>query len=317
MNEDYLWDRSGRDEEIEALESLLAPLGHRRRPRKPRRSSPGLRVAAIAAAVIITTGLALWWVIGESGDAPPAPHRKYRLQGVPERASLETGEEFHYLPQGKIAGPAELTVGRLGTVAIDPGTIVRIEEGSADVHRLYLARGSLSATIQPSGAHRFQIDTPAGLSVDLGCVYRVQVGDDGTTQVRVEFGTVSFEAAGAPKVWVPAGAACQAVPGRGPSPPYWTSWKGASSMRRELIALQFDPKADPGAAAVLRNRHEQNTLPLWHLLRARSSAVRAAAFAALLEIVDSIPEGIDQEGILSGDASMLEKWRRELQIRYW
>ena len=58
----------------------------------------------------------------------------------------------------------------------------------------------------------FQVGTPAGWSIDLGCEYDLAVDDGGAALLEVRTGRVAFRAAGR-EVIVPRGFGCRTAPG--------------------------------------------------------------------------------------------------------
>src|SRR6185295_8977666 len=73
-----------------------------------------------------------------------------------------------------------LRVGPIGTITVEPETRLRIEEPAAAVaaaggatdgeYLLWLERGTISATIF-AAPRLFQLGTPSGIAVDMGCAY--------------------------------------------------------------------------------------------------------------------------------------------------
>ncbi|HEU5393401.1 MAG TPA: hypothetical protein VFV36_01235, partial [Candidatus Methylomirabilis sp.] len=147
-----------------------------------------------------------------------------------------------------------------------------------------------------------------GIAVDIGCVYRTLVDEEGRTTLAVLSGRVSFEVPGR-KVLVPADASCRAYPGRGPGLPVWEDAPGGLAAAVERL----DEGPDPGALAkVLEVVRPKDSLTLWHLLEHADAEVRRAAFERLSQIA-APPEEL-REG--AADREALERWRDKLE-RFW
>ncbi len=243
MTDDYLWDKSGKDDEVERLEKLLAPLAHR----EPRRW--GLRLAAVwtatAAAVLLVIASMLM------PASKPAP------------LSTET---------------QEIDLGAVGRVVVEPNSRVTILKRGNDLVKLRLEVGTIHASISASTKPRlFQVETPTTTCVDLGCHYTLTVDGDGRTIVHVTTGRVAF-VDGAREVYVPRGANCRA--GRsGAGTPVWDDAPAplVGAVRR------YDDRAGSARDLIERCTQPRDSLMLWHLLADRDDAVVAQALDALME----------------------------------
>jgi hypothetical protein len=268
------------------LERLLAlQRAPRRAARRPRR---GLVAAALAAALALALG-AIW--IGRR--AGPSGY-EVRLAGGVER--LRAGELLE-TPQGG----ARLQVAELGDVRLEPGARLVARDAEPGRHRFYLERGTLTASITAEpGA--FGVDTPAGSSVDLGCLYTLAVDERGDTQLSVALGRVAFtHAASGRDVYVPAGAALRATVDEGPTSPLWES--STQAWRAEVAELDRAPA--PAADQLARLASAGDTLALWHLLQAPAASTRGAAFDRLLELV-AAPREVARAAIVEADPRSAE-----------
>jgi hypothetical protein len=193
-------------------------------------------------------------------------------------------------------GGARLDVADLGDVRLEPGARLLARAAEPGRHRFFLEQGSLTASITAEpGA--FGVDTPAGSSVDLGCLYTLDVDGTGDTRLAVTLGRVSFTHAGSGRdVYVPAGAAMSASVAEGPLSPLWET---AGGDWRAVVA-ELDRAGEPTAAALARLAASEDTLALWHLLQAPSAATRGAAFDRLLELVQP-PREVARTTIVDGD----------------
>ena len=323
MSEDYLWDRGGPpDPELERLERALSP--YRWRGPSPAWEDGNLRPGyaekspwrfglpvALAAGALLVCGT-LWWP-GRRQDAAPAHYRIEYLAGKFTAAAaggaVPLGERLITDP----ATRARLHVGDIGVVELEPESELHVMEPSGDGadYQLFLARGRLTASIF-AAPRLFQVGTPSGLAVDLGCVYRATVEDDGGALLQVISGRVSFEGA-ARAALVPAGASVRAYPDLGPGTPVWDD--APEAWRAAVAYLDRPPAAkDPAAGlaealdTVLATGRERDSLTLWHLLGHADRQLRARVYDRLARLAPP-PPGVTRDGCVAGDARELERWR--------
>ena len=295
MNEDYLWDKSGEpDPEVQRLENLLAPLGHKL-DKTPVLSLPKpIRVPyllAIAASLLVLCG-AVWVAWQRTRPA----WQVATVSGTPSLKRLAKGESISTDSQSQ----ARLNLNDVGEVEVEPNTRLSVLAIRPDEQRLALYHGTIHALIwAPPG--RFIVNTPSAQTVDLGCQYTLKVDADGVGLVEVSVGWVAFENEGR-ESFIPAGAACITRPGKGPGIPYY---QDASS---ELIdALhRFDANADQSAVAVILDKaRTRDAISLWHLLRRVQPDDRGRAYDRLAQFV-TMPASVTREGVLAADAKMID-----------
>ena len=178
---------------------------------------------AAAAAVMLMVGLTWNHMAPTSAGATPgkASWEVATIVGTPRiGSSVLSGE-------GRIAvgqtlttdagSRARMEVSDIGQVTVDELTRVRLVETRDGRHRLALERGTLHAAIAaPPG--QFIVSTPSATATDLGCVYSLQVNDDGSGLLSVEAGWVAFEERGR-ESFVPAGASSRTDRVNGPGTP--------------------------------------------------------------------------------------------------
>jgi hypothetical protein len=223
------------------------------------------------------------------------------LLGVAGRERVRPGEEV-VTAEGAVA---TLEIGWLGRVDLQPRSRLRVEAAEGDNHRFYLDRGSLHAKIFAE-ARRFQIGTPAGRSIDLGCEYSLDVGDDGVSRLRVLTGQVAFEFDGR-EVYVPAGATCVSYLVRGPSAPVFDD--AAAEFKQALS--EVESSATPSAAALARVLacDQEEALSVWHLFdSAKTSPDLGRSVYERLSKLFPKPQGVTEEGLIRGDRTMREAW---------
>ena len=329
---DYLWDRSGPpDPEIEQLERALAPLRGSDRPRRtleiapavaapvrPRRRSllaGGLALAGAAGAGAAVVG----WRVGSDKPARPPS------TSAPGGWELIVSSGQVAIEGRPVAGPARLAVGQtlmtgegararldvpgVGTVQIDPRTRLRLLGTGERAHRLQLSAGVLHATIfAPPGT--FFIETPAGVAVDLGCVYTVEVGPSGDGLITVQSGWVGFQRGGR-ESFIPQGGSCAIRVRNGPGTPVFLD--AAPVFRRALTTFDTDGAAveqDRALRTLLSAARPRDALTLWHLLGRAPAGARPRVLARLRALVPAAAT-VPAERVLAGEREAAEQlWDR-------
>jgi FecR protein len=331
-DDDYLWDGSGpADPGVQRLERLLGRYRHAppaleagrepgrepelgREPEPVREPEPGRGPVAAPpsarrrrrargprlarwAAVLAAAGLAALLVPRWFGGGPV---EGYRLSGPGARSLVRAGEEL-------VASAREtLRIGALGEVELAPDTRLRVEDTGRRAHRLYLERGRVHAKIS-ARPRLFEIGTPSGDTIDLGCEYDLAVDDAGVARVAVTVGQIAFELDGR-EVYVPEGASCVSTPDRGPHAPLFDD--ADPKLVAAVDAVEFAADPDPAALARLAGiDRREDGLTLWHLFTSRASApaLRRAAFDGLSRLFPK-PPGVTEEGLFARDPAMLARW---------
>ncbi len=317
---DYLFDKSGKDPEVEGLEELLgvyrhrAPLGALPPRRRPRRR------AITAVVVLAAAAIALWlWarprpaqpVLAAGACAKAGPGFAFSVENGPARCDGAAATRGR-LPVGAWlettgAAVAELRLADIGELSLHGDSRLRLVGTDADEHRLELARGRVTARVV-APPRLFVVDTPSATAFDLGCAYELVVDDDGRTHLRVTSGAVSLEGHGKTS-YAPAFAEVVALPGRGPGTPVAFT---ATAELRDAVA-RFDA-GDPAAlTSIVALAGETDTITLWNLL-GRISAEQRFEVMTRLEGLRARPLEVRREAVLEGDPEALERWRLELQL---
>src|SRR5205085_10449968 len=122
---------------------------------------PGFAVAAVVLFVLVS-GFAWFW-LRQSAHPQGSTWDVARLNGVPRIGSTQINDK------GKLGvgewletdtnSRAQISVGNIGKVDIDPDTRVRLIQTNANEHRLELAHGRLSARIS-APPKLFFVNTP-------------------------------------------------------------------------------------------------------------------------------------------------------------
>ena len=311
MNDDrYLWDKSGPpDPEVERLERLLGPLGHRgETPRfSARRRGPLLAIAAAAAAILV--GGVVW--VARTVDR--ADWSVARIAGAPAVGSHPVGVA-RTLSIGQAlttdaASRARLTATLIGEVTVEPNSRLRLVRARSSDHRLALERGAISARIW-APPRLFFVETASALAVDLGCIYRLAVDDAGAGALAVETGWVALEQRERTVV-VPASASCRIRPGLGPGTPCFDDADPA--FREALERIDSAPADALTLDTLLSRARPKDSLTLWHLLGSLSPPANLRVYDRLAGILPP-PRGVTRDGIAGRDRRMIDLWRAELGL---
>ena len=271
--------------------------------------------AGVAAGLLIVAGFAaLWFYMRESRPFWEVA----RLNGAPRIGSSRMDEK------GRLAvgqwletdgdSRAQIEVGSIGRVEIDPNTRVRLVETKPTEHRLELAQGKMSARIW-APPRLFFVNTPAGVAADLGCAYTLEVDDEGVGLLHVTSGWVALQLKDRESM-VPAGATCATRPGIGPGTPYFDD--ASEIFRKALGSFDFEPTAEskiPNLDVILREARPRDTLTLWHLLSRVEENDRTHVYERMAALV-SPPDGVTREGVLQLNEEMLQLWKEKLETTW-
>jgi ferric-dicitrate binding protein FerR (iron transport regulator) len=333
-NDDYLWDRSGEDPEVERLEKLLGGFAHDaplREPPPPQQKKRGRRTAIIIGGVFLAAVAALLAILWSRDDRRGGARLASAADGgagepgfsfqVTGGAALCNGDPQHPGGEGILrvgswletepGATADVKVADIGDVKLKPNSRLRLVATGPDEHRLELERGKLSARVT-APPRLFVIDTPAAKAVDLGCAYDMEVDEHGVTHVRVTSGAISLEGHGLTS-WIPWGFEATADRGRGPGTPVYSE---APQAFKDALA-RFDAGDGGGwsvspLAAIVDEAGPADAVTLWNLLARTDGPDRIAVFRRLDEVAIR-PEWVLEEDVLSLQPHALESWRESLE----
>ncbi len=335
MNErdDYLWNRTGSDPEIERLERLLAPYAHtaaHTAPRRGRASSPATgrrrrrwRVVLAAAAVlaVCAVGLQTWyrqrllwpedhpWQIATMRDATTTGGR----EGA--EAMLAPGEEVH---TGR-TGLARLRIARIGEIALGPESRLRLETTRTGHHRVQLLEGRLWARVwAPPG--QFGVGLPGAEVLDLGCEFILDSDAHGNGTLTVRSGWVQVDT-GRDEVLVPMHATVElranAPPGTprdlGASDAFVAALRAIDARGGNLAPDDADIRRLAAAA------RPQDAISLLSLLQRHPALAQGPLYDRLRVLLPDAP-AISREAIRSGGGHALSPWWNALpypRIKQW
>ena len=270
--------------------------------------------AGVAAGLLLSAVLGAW--LFYSRESRPS-WEVARLNGSPrigssrmdEKGRLAVGEWLETDGSSR----AQIEVGSIGHVEIDPNTRVRLMETKPTEHRLELARGKMSAKIW-APPRLFFVDTPSAVAADLGCAYTLEVDDSGAGLLHVTSGWVALELKNRESI-VPAGAACATRPGIGPGEPYFED--ASEKFRVALSKLDFGyvvdvPDLQRPLEVVIAESRSRDTLTLWHLLYRVEGKDRELVFERMAALSPP-PKDVTREGVLRLDDKMLHLWKGYLE----
>lgn len=273
-------------------------------------------MAAASAMAIVLIGLATWNAARRVSKVDPAgpSWEVSRIEGSPvigkERISragrLAIGERL----VTDAGSRAQIDVGEIGTVIVEPNSRVSLVRAREEEHRLSLERGKMEALIwAPPG--RFYVDTPSAVAIDLGCSYTLEVDDRGTAILRVTSGWVAFEWKGR-ESFVPAGAVCVTRPSLGPGVPYFGD--AAGEFRSALERFETgEAERRSALGRLLSLARKRDGLTLWHLLSRTEGEERLAVHDRLAQLIGT-PKSVTREGIRQGDHAMIDAWWDMLEL---
>ena len=274
--------------------------------RKTRRT---WRPLAVAAALLLVLGFLQPWKEDEQpgylAELIVAPHESPSAQ---DKRTLRRGEFIETGP----GQSARIAVAELGQLTLDANSLLRVGDASEidGEHYLRLERGAATASIFAS-PRIFQLGTPGGIAVDLGCVYRAEIEADGQTRIAVIAGAVSLEASGE-QVYVPQGASVWAHSEQGLGTPIQDeSDPEIRRIVRELDAGASLPIDGEAFHRLLELARPADSLSIWHLMN-RARGNDRMIFAKLLANLVPKPAGYKIEDCVSAGSAGFAAWR-ELQ----
>jgi hypothetical protein len=298
------------------VESALDRGGARRAQAQRKNSLLAVPAFQFVVAAVLLIGVAAFWIYWQKTQPDVSNRPSWevtRLEGRPaigrqkfdEKGRLAVGQWL--VTDG--ASRAQISVGQIGEVKVEPNSRVRLVEARGDEHRLALARGKMEAFIW-APPRQFFVDTPSAVAVDLGCSYTLEVGDDGQGLLHVTMGWVAFEWQGR-ESFVPAGAMCITRPGAGPGTPYFDD--ASTDFQAALARFDLAGTDTTALGAVLAGARERDALTLWHLLARTAGEQRGKVFDRLAELLPPPPQ-VTREGVLGGDHAMLDAWWDKLGL---
>ncbi|WP_109488467.1 FecR domain-containing protein [Occallatibacter savannae] len=308
---DYLWDRTGRDAEVEQIENLLAPYRHidqqlefREPPLSPAKwASRRYYFASATAAVLIIVAVISWHTTSSKQRiTATAIIGAPRIDEVPmASASLDVGSriETGFLDRVRIQ------VGDMGWVQVEPDSILRLIENRPERRRFRLEHGEILARISAPPA-AFIVETPVARAIDLGCTYHLRFSQSGEGAIEVTEGWVEVDR-GFEQTLVPAGASANFRP-RGISPSYMQ--KTSPEFRDAMLEWWDSPNPSLRSTALARllsSATKQDAYTLLNMLHRSPPEDRAGIYDRLNQLVPA-PREVSRAAVLAGEARAEDAW---------
>jgi hypothetical protein len=235
---------------------------------------------------------AAFWVVENLAGSPIIGNNNLEQYGMLEVGGwLETNEESR----------ARIKVGRIGEVDVDPESRVKLIETKPSEHRISLDKGRIHAAIW-APPRLFFVETPSATAVDLGCMYTLEVDEEGSSFLHVTAGWVLFEFGEIESI-IPFGASCFTKKGFGPGIPYFED--ASDEFKTELSKFSFENGGKNSLQKILKHSREKDALSLWHLLIRTGGEEKNKVYKKLGGFI-SIPDKVSYEGIMNNDQKMLD-----------
>jgi ferric-dicitrate binding protein FerR (iron transport regulator) len=310
MNE-YLWDRGGRDTEVERLEHLLARYRAEERPFVLPHSLaesrkwywPAFSLAAAVVLIAITASI-LFWTAQAPKDRITATvlEGSLRINNVAKaKGTVSVNERIETGPHDR----ARVQVAEIGLVEIEPSSVFTLLESRADRRRFRLDRGEVRVRISAPPAV-FVIETPAARAIDLGCAYRLRIAPGGEGTIDVSDGWVEMDR-GFEQTLVPAGAAAAFFADR-ISPAYM---QDTNPVFRDAMLEWWRSEDLPVRRATLAravsSATRQDAFTLLNMLHHALSEERRTIYDRLEGFVPAPPE-VSRAAVLAGSPNAAEAW---------
>ena len=202
---------------------------------------------------------------------------------------------------------ALIAVGRIGEVAVERDTRIRLVTARRDEHRLALAHGAIAAKVDAE-PRLFFVETPAGTAIDLGCAYTLAMDSLGIGRLHVTAGIVEFQT-GSRSSKVPIGAMAEIRGGGGPrmGPGIPFVEDAPAPLVRALIAFDFEHGGARAARTVLAIARPHDAVSLWHLLQRVDAPLRGAVYDRLAALVPP-PAGLSRDAAIALDPAALDQY---------
>jgi hypothetical protein len=322
----YLWDPvAPLSEEVETMEHRLAPArfevvrkplrlvaaGSSRVPRVlfGRRLRFALAVSLTLAVVIACSVAFLWW----RSNWPAGASWKVTIErpssvGEPVRTQLRLDEPL----QLDATASAQVSIARIGSMHVEPGSAITLVESSARRHRVMLDRGAVSVRVwAPPG--RFSFNTPAGLVLDMGCIFALKVDEDGVAHVQVKTGWVELEN-GWGEILVPAGASSLMSAAMRPGAPIFDDASTEFRLSvRGLEQAEDNQARSRLAQAVIRTARTRDVLTLLMLANASPVPLKRVLLDRAAQLFPP-PPTVTVDAIVGGDKDQLWQWKDTLGL---
>lgn len=157
---------------------------------------------------------------------------------------------------------AEIKLGNIGSVIIEPGSKVRVLNTAAGNKRLGLEYGSLDVKVETQ-PKTFFVETPSATAVDLGCSYKITVDSSGDGILFVRSGMVSLQSDKRESL-VPAGKYCITKKDFGPGTPFREDI--SPEMKNALMQFDFGECASSCIKTIVKHAQKSDAVTLLNIL---------------------------------------------------
>jgi hypothetical protein len=258
-------------------------------------------IASAAAAVVLGIALGVYFFFQSS----TAFWTVEKIAGTPfigseeisENGMLKIGDWLETDNKSR----ARIKVGVIGEVDVQPDSRVKLIETTPAEHRISLNRGRINATIW-APPRLFFVETPSATAIDLGCMYTLEVAEDGSGILKVISGWVALQAGNAESL-IPSDAICKTKKYFGPGTPFFED--ASDEFKTALDKFDFGGNKTSMLETILKEARKKDALSLWHILSKVSDKEKGETFQRLSELIE-IPEGVTLEGIINGGNEMMD-----------
>jgi hypothetical protein len=333
---DYLWDKTGSpDTDVQRLEGLLAAYRQQRAFVFPesfgdeQQTSAIMveqsgwswpwRVAAFAAVILIIFAMTIallkagrgqveWQARRSSGE--PAVDAK-TLSG---EISLDVGTVITTDAKSEV----ELKAAGHGRIRVLPRSEVRLVASGSQHQRLALDHGTIEASLY-APPFMFSFATPSGTAYDIGCAFRLSVGEDKRGMLEVLSGWVQFEVGEAQEL-APAGTEVAIEPGFAPGTAIYED--ASPEFKAAVRKLDFGEANEREAALdeALAQARPKDVYTLLRLMRTATPEERGRIFDRA-SVLKPPPSWVTREGIMRREDAMMNAWSNSLGLgdakRWW
>ncbi|HXG72328.1 MAG TPA: hypothetical protein VNJ04_17120 [Gemmatimonadaceae bacterium] len=317
----YLWDPGAKPSaEVQAVERRLAParFDAARRPlmlptptRAHRRAYSRPLLALAATLALLVAGASAFWSWRWSwpaGGAWPLTIERDSSPGKSVTSQLRLDQRL----QLDSTASARVTIARIGTMRVGPGSVLTVAETSSRRHRVVLDRGTANVRVwAPPG--RFALRTPAGDVIDLGCIFDLSVDADGASRVRVDTGWVQIVNDWGESL-VPAGASSVMTAATRPGVPIYDDATPAFATGVRAIERGAGDAVRSGMIdVVVRTARTRDVLTLLMLATASPVSARRPIIERAAQLFPP-PPTVSVNAITDGDNDQLWRWYASLDL---
>lgn len=257
---------------------------------------------------MIVVGVSAWFVMwrpgGSSGVQLVSVEGSPRIGGSVVRSEAPVAVGVWIETDAK--SRARISLPRVGNITIEPESRLRVEGVQGRTHHLDMRHGRIEALVW-APSRMLYVETPSARAIDMGCAYRLEVGEDGTGLLSVTSGWVDLER-GEVLSRVVQGMVCRLYP-HGPGTPH-----EAKAGEGLVVVLDEFDRNGKGLDRVLAEATTEDGLTLWHLLR-RASPDNRGSIADRLDELGLMPAELSVASVSSLDEGAMSRLWTSLRAR--